>query len=210
LIGYINSNGVDTVAVRHNLLSKRKIKYRFDSLDNKIMTHIYCTKKMESFLGTVEPVSIDMETTNLGNWNGHLFTIDRRKNLIFTNDKTAYSFVLLDVVKKDVKDFGTMFRESLLRQLDNDLKINEQQEIKLRRELRDIRIHSTNNNKKIIGTINECVYTIKTHAYLQGGLNQLTSIKIGQNLNDNILRTKLALNDKQYFHPKDLMKSLLT
>jgi hypothetical protein len=57
---------------------------------------------MESFLGTVEPVGNDMETSRFGNWNGHLFTIDRRKNLIFTNDKTAYSFVLFDVVKKDV------------------------------------------------------------------------------------------------------------
>jgi hypothetical protein len=103
-----------------------------------------------------------------------------------------------------------VFRETLLRQLDNDIKLNEQQEIKLRTSLRDIRIHSTNNNKKIIGTINECVYTIKTHAYLDGGLNQLNSVKIGQNLNDNFLATKLELNDKRYFHPKDLMKSILT
>lgn len=164
---------------------------------------------MESFLGNVEPMNKDSETTKFGDWNGHLFTIERRKNLIFTNDKTAYSFVVLDVVKKDVRNFDSLFRECLLRQLDNDLKINEQQEVKLRSELSDIRIHSTNNNKKIIGTINESVHTIKVHAYLKGGLRELNDIEIAQNLNSGLLGTKLVLNDKQYFHPMDLMKRLL-
>jgi hypothetical protein len=37
LIGYINKNLVDTSAVRINLWDKRKIKYRIDCVDNKII-----------------------------------------------------------------------------------------------------------------------------------------------------------------------------
>lgn len=173
------------------------------------MTHIYCSKKLESFIGKVEPLPKGTDGNYFGNWNGHLFSIERRKNLIFTNDKTAYSFVLFDVVKKDIKDFGSVFRENLVRQLEYDLKINEQQETKLRYELRDIKLQPTNNNKNITGTINDFVQTIKLHAYLKGGLGQLNALKIGENLNDNFLKTKLELKTTEYFHPRELMKKIL-
>jgi len=173
------------------------------------MTHIYCSNKLEPFIGKVEPLPKDLPDNHFGSWNGHVFSIERRKNLIFTNDKTAYSFLLLDVVKKDIKDFRAVFREHLIQQLENDLHINEAQENNLRRELNEIKIHPTNNNKRIAGVINECVLSLKLHAELKGGLSQLYDVIHGQYLNSGLSKAKLELNKDQYFHPKDLMRDLL-
>lgn len=156
-----------------------------------------------------ENPSPDVEN-KLGNWNGHLFIYERKKNLIFMNDKTAYTFVLINVKKADLKDFNKVFKESLINQLYNDLKISELQEIEVRKWVSDIQLAKTNNNKKIVGTINDFIQTIKAIAYERGGLAHLTNLSIGYGLNNYIIGTKLEGVKKAYSVPKELMGNLLS
>jgi hypothetical protein len=93
---------------------------------------IYCSKKLETFLGKITPTIHPTDPSILGDWNGHLFTIDRKKCLIFMNNKTCYSVVMTNVLKKDAKNFGQVFKNRLFRQLYHDLTLNERQEIKIR------------------------------------------------------------------------------
>jgi hypothetical protein len=170
---------------------------------------IYCSKKLETFLGQIIPIIQPTESSYLGDWNGHLFTIDRKKSLIFMNNKTCYSLVMTNVLKKDMKDLGQVFKERLIRQLAHDLNINERQEIKIRKELADIVLSKSNNDKKIIGTINHHVDSLKYNNYGGGNWDDVYVTGI---LNDYLVGTKLTADRKRnrdFFKPIELMQELV-
>lgn len=164
---------------------------------------------MEKFIGKIEHYTAPDYGNKFGNWNGHLFTVDRRKFILFTNDKTAYSFVLVDIKKKDLKDFHNLFKEALIHQLDFDLRINERQEIELRNALMDLRLTKTNNNKRILGTMNEFITTIIYVIYQHGGPGNISSIDLGAGVNNYFVGTQVKGKRKQYFVPKEVMLELL-
>jgi hypothetical protein len=169
---------------------------------------IYCSKKLETFLGQVIPIIQPTGSSNLGDWNGHLFTIDKKRSLIFMNNRTCYSLVMTNVLKKDMKDIKQVFKERLIRQLDHDLNINERQEIKIRHELADIVLSKSNNDKKIIGTINHHVDNLKYNNY---GENW-DDVHVTGILNDYLVGTKLTTDRKRnrdFFKPTELMQELM-
>ncbi|HTH54944.1 MAG TPA: hypothetical protein VL728_02785 [Cyclobacteriaceae bacterium] len=127
------------------------------------------------------------------------------------NNKTCYSVVMTNVLKKDLKDLGQAFKERLIRQLDHDLNINEQQEIKFRKELDVIRLSKSNNDKKIIGTINHHVDNLKHNNY-GGGVDSWDEVNVTGILNDYLVGTKILSGRKRnrdFFKPIELMKELI-
>jgi len=173
---------------------------------------LYCSKKLETFLGPINP-SLPIPTHSpLGDWNGHLFTINRRKCLIVMNNLTCYSIMLFNVYKKDLKDFPQVFKERLIRQLDYDLSITETQEIKLRHYLNAIELRSSNNDRKILGTINHHVENLKFHTYQNGGVEYLDEVEVTGHFNNHLLGTKINPDRKRnrdYFRPIEAMNTLL-
>lgn len=173
------------------------------------MSTIFCSNKLEKLIGSVgNDLTTDVDN-KLGNWNGHLFIAERKKILLFTNDKTAYSFVMTNIKKADMKDFENLFRESLIKQLDHDISISERQEVMVRTCLSDIRLAKTNNNKKILGTMNDFIGLIKFEIYRHGGLSNLTNISIGYGLNNHFVGARLERATEKYSVPKELMEGLL-
>jgi hypothetical protein len=171
--------------------------------------NIYCSKKLETFMGQI---SRPGESSILGDWNGHLFTIERKKCLLFMNNKTCYSVVMASVLKKDVKDFGQVFKQRLIQQLDHDISINERQEIKVRNELADVVLSKSNNDKRIIGTINHHVENLKYNNY-GGGIENWDEVNVTGILNDYVVGTKLVTarkGNRGFFRPIELMAELIS
>lgn len=156
---------------------------------------LYCSKKLEPFLGQITPTTQPSENSIFGDWNGHLFTIDRKKCLLFMNNRTCYSVVMTNVLKKDTKDFGQVFKERLIRQLDHDFKINERQEVKLRKEFGDITLTKSNNDRKIIGTINHHVENLKYNNF-GASIEHWDEVNVTSILNDYLVGTKIATDGK--------------
>jgi hypothetical protein len=173
------------------------------------MTTIFCSDRLEKLFGSVQSDLLPDPENKFGNWNGHLFILDRKKNLIFTHVKTAYSFVLINIKKAELKNFDNLFRESLIKQLYNDLRINESQEIKIREWLSDIQLTKMNYKRKVPSAIKDFITLIKQEAYRKGGLGQLTNLSIGYGLNNHFMGTKLKAGAKKYSIPKELMESLI-
>jgi hypothetical protein len=173
---------------------------------------IYCSKKLETFLGQITSAGPTTEpNSSFGDWNGHLFTINKERCFIFMNNKTCYSVVMKNVRKEDTKDFGRVFRERLIRQLDHDLKINEGQEVKLRKEFGEVTLDRSNNDKKIIGTINHHVENLKYNSY-GVGVENWDEVKVTGVLNDYPVATKISMGMKRnrdYFRPIELMQKLI-
>ena len=172
---------------------------------------IYCSNKLEKFLGQINPKTQDTTRSSLGDWNGHLFTIDRKKCLIVMNNRTCYSVLLTNVTKKALTNFGEIFKERLIRQLDHDLGLSESQEIKLRQQLGNIFLSKTNNDKKIIGTINHHIENLKFNGY-EHAIEYWDEIEVTRNLNEYLVGTKIEPNitrNRDFFRPVELIKELI-
>jgi hypothetical protein len=155
---------------------------------------IYCSKNLEKFLGPVNPTI--PSTSILGDWNGHLFTIHRRKCLLFMNNKTCYSVVMANVLKKDLKNFEQVFKQRLIRQFEHDLNIKEPQEIKLRNMLGDLVLTKSNNDKKIIGTINHHMKNLTYNSY-PGNVENWDEVAVSGILNDYLVGTQIPAQRKK-------------
>ena len=49
----------------------------------------------------------------LGQWHANLIYIDRRKTLLFVNDRTLFNFIVPDVTRQQVRDLRKQFRTML-------------------------------------------------------------------------------------------------
>lgn len=142
------------------------------------MSRIYCTKKLQSFVGQVdEKLPSDVNEISINDWNAHLFFLDKRKCLVFVNNLTFYTIFLTDLLKKDLKNIDIIFKERLQEQLIND-RILENSEL-TESVFTDLKIifFKTNNNKKVIGRINDFVEIFKVHcSYKYGSLNKMNIV----------------------------------
>ena len=54
---------------------------------------IHCSQKLSTKIPDVSPTPLE-ETSPLGSWHGHLFTLDRRQCVMFWHDATRYVLFL--------------------------------------------------------------------------------------------------------------------
>jgi hypothetical protein len=69
---------------------------------------IRCTQKLLKDLGIKNIQLADLEqqsTILLGNWYANLFMMDRRKTLLFMNERTLLSFIIYGIRKNDIENF---------------------------------------------------------------------------------------------------------
>ncbi len=68
------------------------------------MTLLHCTQKLLKELGNppLQTPAYEPDTQCLGNWYANLLRIDRRKCILFTNEKTLYSFLIPKVKKENL------------------------------------------------------------------------------------------------------------
>jgi hypothetical protein len=163
---------------------------------------IYCSKKLETYLGDVSPLNPQLNESTLGDWNGHLFTVNRKKCLILTNNKTWYSVIVLDVTKKDNKIFRQNFKVRLLEQLRFDLKINVEQSEKIQETLKDIVFSKSNNDKSTMGIINHHVQHLKWAGQRDGGIEYSDMVFENSVLNGTPM-------GKKFKFPKETMAEIL-
>ena len=65
----------------------------------------HCSQKLASKLPGVSPLPLD-ETSPLGSWHGHLFTMDRRQCAMFCHDTTRYVLFLPGLRKAHFAELG--------------------------------------------------------------------------------------------------------
>ena len=124
------------------------------------MANIYCTKKLEKVVGKALISSEPRTDQRLGGWNANVIYLNKRKCLFLMNDLSYYSLLFLDILKKDILNFQELFYQRLIEQLDHDsvnfpvscssLIMNECEPLFL----------PTNNNRRVLGTMNELRYII--------------------------------------------------
>ena len=90
------------------------------------MPNIFCSNKLKEFLKPI--VDINKNIENDDQWNAHLFYLEGTKCIVFLNKETIYSFVLFDILKKDITNIRRLFIDGFISKLyaDNILELKDE------------------------------------------------------------------------------------
>jgi len=69
---------------------------------------IHCSQKLAAKLPDVSPTPLE-ETSPLGGWYAHLFTLDRRQCVMFCHDATRYVLFLPGLRKANFAELGSQW-----------------------------------------------------------------------------------------------------
>jgi hypothetical protein len=163
------------------------------------MATLFCSNKLKTYIGFKEN-QIDKDSlSELNSWNGHLFTVNRKKCLFFMNHETYFSFIVYGIKKPDIKNLNELFITDFIKELNKLHLMTAAQQEALKNRFSKVFLHKSINNRKVIGTINNLIQIIE---YYKGNYenfqNYLTQ--------DTFLNTYLLKRDNHYFKAKDAVK----
>ena len=168
------------------------------------MRIIHCTKKLlkELDVPLVEPDKILQPTEGLGNWCANLLRIERRKCLIFTNEKSLYTFLIPKVLKANLKNIEQEFLINLSYNLQNegfglDL-IN-----RVMQEYQEVGFAKT-SNRQVLGSMNELTFQYEVLIEQTEGLENIGILELNKHINRTIMGAV------KYKHPIEALRQLIT
>lgn len=142
------------------------------------MLQIRCTKKVLDALGLrqADLSGVKEADSILGNWYANLFTLDRRKTLIFVNEKTLLSFIVYGMRKDNIGNFKEYFYRGL-RQLLLIENIGNEKIEEILAQYETVELTKT-DSRTVLGNLNDLVDMYKYLIVYDGGLKEcdLTSI----------------------------------
>ena len=144
------------------------------------MITIQCTKKLLKEVGQEHKEAV-VPTVPLGCWHANLLMLDRRKCVLFTNDKTRYSFLVPGLKKPDFKVLDEVFGQALFKCLMRDGFSQESIELVLD-EIREVAF-TTTSNRSVLGTMNDVTTRIKLIVWDEGGLLNTDIAQLNQEIN---------------------------
>jgi hypothetical protein len=151
------------------------------------MRIIHCTRKLlkELDVPIIEPDKTTLDSQCLGNWYANLIRIDRKKCLLFTNEKTLYSFLIPHIKKANLKNIVDEFMINL--------SFNLQYEgfsldviAKVMQEYEEIGFAKT-ASKKVLGSMNELAFQYEILIMEKEGLGNVKILEQNHSINRTIL-----------------------
>ncbi|MBI5374231.1 MAG: hypothetical protein HZA77_02280 [Candidatus Schekmanbacteria bacterium] len=131
---------------------------------------IKCTQKLLRQLKVNSETAIEPSdsTSKLGDWYANLLYIERKKCLLFTNEKTLFSFFMPCVNKEGFMILPKLFTATLTAVLQEE-KIDDNIINEIISEIGDIRYGKT-SNRSVLGSMNDIAYHYKVRIFDGGGL----------------------------------------
>ncbi|HZV47000.1 MAG TPA: hypothetical protein VFG06_06615 [Thermodesulfovibrionales bacterium] len=168
------------------------------------MRLIHCTQKLLKELScpTVDLTLYTPASEGLGNWYANFIRIDRRKCVLFTNEKTLYSFLIPKVKKENLQNIVDEFLFNLNMNLQAEgFSIDIITKVML--EYQTIGFAKT-ASKHVLGSMNELTFQ---YEYLilhrEGGIENARMIGVNKHINRTIMR------GIKYLHPIEALHDLL-
>jgi len=135
------------------------------------MQLIRCTTKLLKEVG-VKPH--DLEQTEptfsfLGQWHANLLLIERKKCVLFVNDRTLFNFIVPGVIRAQIRSLGCLFRDHLRCALANE-GFSEQQVDQILSEYDDLKI-AKSSDRSVLGCSNDFAFHYKYQITRHGGIH---------------------------------------
>lgn len=147
------------------------------------MQIIRCTQKLQKEIGLKKSdlAELEPEFSYLGSWHANLLHIDRKKCVLFVNDKTLFNFIVPDVNRSLIKELGKLFIRHLSCVLASEGLYEKAQEA-IKAEYRDLAYAGT-NSKSVLGSMNDLAFHYKHHILSEGGIHSAMVPEIIRKLN---------------------------
>lgn len=124
---------------------------------------LHCTKKAQGRLKVNPEDCLPEATTKLGNWYCNEFTAQRRKYLMFVNERTLLPAVLSLRDVRTREDIMERFRRRLFKSF-RLLEFPENQFMPEIRELEEV-VFAKTQNRSVLGSMNEMILHAKVMSY---------------------------------------------
>jgi flavorubredoxin len=166
------------------------------------MQIIRCTKKLQKEMGLKKTDLIEEEPTFsfLGAWHANLIHLDRRKCVLFVNDKTLFNFIAPDVSRDQIRDLANLFKGYLACVLSEE-NIPEPEKIKVIAEYEKVG-YSNTNSKSVLGSMNDLAFHYKYDIQAEGGVHSSSLPSIIKKLN------RMPMGALGYKFPIEALKAL--
>jgi len=146
------------------------------------MAVIHCTQKLLKELGNPPLADTSRESPDvLASWYANLLRINRRKCVLFTNEKTLYSFLVPNMVKAHFMDLRTVFLTHLSLNLHYEGFGNDATE-SVRRANKEILFAKT-ANRSVLGSMNDFAFQCEYYIGSSGGTLNADIMAINSRVN---------------------------
>lgn len=164
-----------------------------------LMPLIRCTQKLQKEMGlNKSDLSVqDSDPGTLGAWHANLLYINRRKCVIFVNDKTLLNFTIPDLKREQLRRLDTLFKNWLCCILAEE-GLDESLRESIMQEYEHIGYAAT-ASRSVIGCMNDLVFHYKIHLESQGGVHSAMLPQIIQQLN------RMPMKVLNYGYPIDAL-----
>jgi hypothetical protein len=136
----------------------------------------------------------------LGSWHANLLYINKKKCVIFTNDKTLFNFIAAGVSRAELKKLSIMFMNNLLCIL-ADEGLDQSTINKIITEYSEIGYAKT-NSKSILGSMNDLAFHYKFHIQEAGGVHSYLVPSIIKKLNH------MPMGAINYGYPIEVLRAM--
>lgn len=118
------------------------------------MRYIHCTQKLIKEINPrIESKGIEREVNGFGDWYANAFMLERKAYIIFMNVKTLYSFVVPEIYRDDIENFGKTFVFGLIKSLEG-IGVKEELIYRILEEYAELEIVKT-NSRSILASMND-------------------------------------------------------
>lgn len=168
------------------------------------MILIHCTAKLLKELGTplLQTPDTEPNTQALGNWYTNLLRIERRKCILFTNEKTLYSFLIPKVKQENIRNIVDEFLFNLNMNLQAEgftLDVIH----RVMQEYKDIGFAKT-ASKTVLGAMTQLMFEIEIRIEMKEGLENVKVLEMNKSINRSLMR------GSRHLHPIEMLQELLT
>ncbi|MFP4379160.1 MAG: DUF6933 domain-containing protein [Candidatus Sumerlaeia bacterium] len=135
------------------------------------MQLIRCTAKLRKEMG-LKPKDLTSEVpeeSRLGQWHANLIYIDRRKTLLFVNDRTLFNFIAPAVSRAQISELDKIFRLMLSCTLADEKVPDSTRELILE-EYTEI-AYAKSSSRIVLGAANDLAYHYETQILHAGGVH---------------------------------------
>lgn len=172
------------------------------SISRLVMQLIRCTKKLQKEMALKQSDLCEEEPhfSYLGPWHANLIHIDRRKCVLFVNDKTLFNFIVPDLSKAQIRDLDKLFKSYLSCVL-ADAGIPDADRNRILSEYDEVG-YANSNSKSVLGSMNDLAFHYKYSIQEAGGVHSQAVPGIIRRLN------RMPMGALKYVFPIEALRAL--
>lgn len=166
------------------------------------MLLIRCTAKLQKEMG-LRPRDLflgDVLNSTMGPWHANLIYINRRKSVLFINDRTLFNFLAPDIPRWKIKRLGELFLDYLhpvLAQEGFPARLRE----RIAAEYTGVAFAKA-QDRSVLGSMNDLAFHYQRHILSAGGVHSAVVPGIISQLNH------MPMGAIQYAYPVEALKAI--